>query len=121
VETPRDQWRVRQQELVAPDTWIVDGNYGATFDIRFVRADTVIVLALPRIRCLVRVLWRTVRHRGRDVQAPGCPERLDLTFLRWVWRYPVDSRPRLDVALEPHRPRLRAPDPALASPGDSGP
>ena len=107
VETPRDEWRARQQELVAGDTWIVDGNYGATFDIRFARADTVIVLALPRIRCAARVLWRITRNRGRPVQAPGCPERLDPVFLRWVWRYPVDSRPALDAALRQHHPRLR--------------
>ena len=80
---------------------------GATFDIRFARADTVIVLALPRVRCAARVLWRTVRHRGRVVQAAGCPERVDLAFLRWVWRYPTDSRPGLDVALGQHRARLR--------------
>jgi hypothetical protein len=33
------------------------------------------------------------------VQADGCPERLDVGFLRWIWRYPTVSRPRLDLAL----------------------
>lgn len=27
--------------------------------------------------------------------APGCAERLSLKFLRWIWRYPIDSRPRI--------------------------
>nr|MDQ2728107.1 topology modulation protein [Actinomycetota bacterium] len=85
------------------DAWIVDGNYGGTFDVRFARADTVIVLALSRFRCLGRALERTLRHHGREVQAPGCPERLDLAFLRWIWRYPIDSRPRLDLALDQYR------------------
>jgi adenylate kinase family enzyme len=48
VETPRHEWREVQRGLLAGETWIVDGNYGATFDVRFSRADTVIVLALPR-------------------------------------------------------------------------
>ena len=27
----------------------------------------------------------------------GCPEKMDMTFLRWIWDYPRNSRPR-DVA-----------------------
>jgi hypothetical protein len=27
--------------------------------------------------------------------------------VRWVWRYPLDSRPRLDAALERHRDHIR--------------
>jgi len=106
VETPTDEWRVVQAGLAAGERWIMDGNYGSTFDVRFSRADTVIVLALSRWRCLWRVLWRVVRHRGRDVQAAGCPERFDRAFLRWVWRYRVDSRPRLDAAVARHREAL---------------
>ena len=107
VATPAEEWRAVQNDLLAADSWIVDGNYGGTFDVRFARADTVVVLALPRLRCLIRALLRALRHHGRDVQAAGCPERLDLTFLRWVWRYPIDSRPRLEAALDRYRANLR--------------
>jgi adenylate kinase family enzyme len=107
IETPAEAWRTRQRELLAGDAWIVDGNYGATLDVRFARADTVIVLAPPRLLCVVRALRRSLRHHGRAVQAPGCPERLNLEFLLWVWRFPRDSRPRLDAALDAHRDGLR--------------
>ena len=65
------------------------------------------MLAPPRLVCLAGALRRSLRRRGEAVQAPGCPERLDLGFLRWIWRYPSDSRPRLDAALEHHGGRLR--------------
>lgn len=107
IETPRDDWRLRQSELLAGNRWIVDGNYGGTFDVRFDRADTVIVLPLSRLTCVTRAFRRSVRHRGRAIQAAGCPEHVDLNFLRWIWRYPVESRPRLDAALEEHRDHLR--------------
>jgi len=107
IETPADRWSALLSDLVAGDQWIVDGNYGGTFDIRFERADTVIVLGLPRWRCVAGALSRSVRHRGTAVQADGCPERIDLKFLRWIWRYPTDSRPRLDAALERHASHLR--------------
>jgi len=48
------------------------------------------------------VLARWWRHRGRAVQAPGCPERWSWTFLRWVWNYRCDSRPRVLAALAEH-------------------
>jgi adenylate kinase family enzyme len=102
VETDRDEWRQRQRELLAGDRWIADGNYGGTFDERFARADTVIVVMRPRLACVASAVGRTVRHHGRAVQADGCPERFEREFYRWIWNYRRDSRPRLDEALRRH-------------------
>ncbi|HVV13990.1 hypothetical protein [Amycolatopsis sp.] len=49
-----------------------------------------------------RVLWRVARGWGRDGQAPGCPERFDAEFLRWVWRWHTDSRARVLRKLAEH-------------------
>lgn len=105
--TPAPAWRTRQTALLAGERWIADGNYGATFDIRFARADTVIVLAPPRLRCIAGALRRSLGRRGQAIQAAGCPERVSLEFLRWIWRYRTDSRPRLDAALARHGNRLQ--------------
>ena len=105
--TPPAEWGALQAELLAGERWVADGNYGATFDLRFGRADTVVVLAPPRLHCLAGALRRSLARRGEAVQAAGCPERVSADFLRWIWRYPVDSRPRLDAALARHREHLR--------------
>lgn len=102
VETERAEWRQVQSELFAGDRWIADGNYGGSFDVRFGRADTVIAVARPQLACLAGALRRSMRNRGRSVQADGCPERFQLDFYRWIWNYERDSRPRLDAALERH-------------------
>ena len=107
IETPKPEWRTRQRELLAGDTSIADGNYGGTMDIRFAKANTVIILAQSRLRCLQRVLRRSVLHHGREVQAAGCLEQIDLAFLAWVWRYPKEGRLRLKAALDRHRDRLK--------------
>ena len=106
METPRPEWAALQVELFSGESWIADGNYGGTFDVRFKRADTVIILALPRLTCVASALRRSFRHHGVPVQAPGCPERFDPSFLRWIWRYDTDSRPRLDAASHRHRNAL---------------
>lgn len=102
VESSRDEWRQRQSELFAGDQWIADGNDGGTFDERFARADTVIIVARPRLACVASAVGRTARHHGRAVQAAGCPERFQFAFYRWIWNYERDSRPRLDAALQRH-------------------
>jgi adenylate kinase family enzyme len=102
IAPPEDEWRRTQVDLAALDEWIIDGNYGKEFEIRFARADTVIVLALPRRVCMARVVWRMATNWHHDVQAKGCPEHFDPEFLRWLWRFPYDARPRLDDALARH-------------------
>ncbi len=64
VETPRDEWRLWQSELFAGDRWIVDGNYGGTFDERFAGADTVIIVARSRLACVASAFGRKVRYHG---------------------------------------------------------
>ena len=75
-----------------------------------------IVLDLPRATCLWRVLKRRVREAQsarRDLPA-GCREGIDLSFMRWVWRYPSRSLPRVLALLEGldgvDVRRLRSPD-----------
>jgi len=73
VATAPAEWRALQSGLIAGGSWIIDGNYGGTFDVRFACADTVIVLALPRWLCFTRVLWRAVRNWGQDVRGRRMP------------------------------------------------
>jgi adenylate kinase family enzyme len=76
--------------------WIIDGNFGRTMEWRISRADTVVFLDLPRMVCIWRVLWRVVKGYGRSRpdMGPGCPERLDWEFLKFVWNYPERNRPK---------------------------
>lgn len=102
VEGSPEELRAVLSEVVAQDQWIIDGNYGATFDIRMPRAELVIYLDFPRRIYFRRVITRVAKNYGRvraDL-APGCPERLDLEFLRFVWRIPKVSRPRTLARIE---------------------
>lgn len=80
----------------------MDGNYGSTLDLRLAAADAVIFLDLPRSLCIRRVLSRRLRYarRSRPDMAPGCPERLDLKFLSYLWKYPTERRPGILRKLE---------------------
>ena len=42
LEMPKDQWRAMVEELIKGDSWILDGNYGGTLDLRLAACDGVI-------------------------------------------------------------------------------
>ena len=102
VETPRPMWRVKVTDLAAASSWIMDGNYSGSFDLRMPRADAVIWLDYGRGLCLRRALWRALMHHGRrrPEMAEGCPERLDFAFLRYIWSFPAAHRPKIVAAIE---------------------
>lgn len=97
VETPRDEWLPVVDRLVAADDWIIDGNFGSSLATRLARADTAIHLDFPRRTCVRGVLSRVAREHGRSRadMAPGCVERFDWKFLKWVWGFARTERPRV--------------------------
>jgi adenylate kinase family enzyme len=100
--TEERAWREIQRGLVARDAWVLDGNYSGTLDVRLAVADTVIFLDFPRRICLTRVIRRTIASRGRDTQAPGCPDKVDREFLSWIWNFRAHSRPKVLAAVAEH-------------------
>lgn len=101
-ETPPEIWERTVRELVQQGAWITDGNFGGTMEIRLAAADTIIFLDLPPLLCVWRVVCRFLKHRGRSRpdMAPGCPEKLDLVFLKWIWNYRRDRRPEILQRIE---------------------
>lgn len=95
VPVPRDQQKTVQQELVSKEEWIIDGNYGGTIDIRLHAADTIIFLDIKRTICVYRAFKRMWQYRNqtRPDMGPGCKERLDFNFLKWIWNFPKTKRP----------------------------
>ena len=89
VQTPRPEWIALLQRIVQQERWIMDGNYGATMDIRIQAADTVIFFDFPRRVCLWGAVKRAIHYHGRTRpdMGEGCPERIDLEFLYFIWRF----------------------------------
>ena len=105
IEPDKVQWAETVRKLIGQATWIMDGNYSGTLAERVAACDTVVFLDLPRIVCLWRVLRRLAKHRGkpRPDMADDCPERLNVTFLLWIWNYPNRSRRKVVALLEKYR------------------
>jgi adenylate kinase family enzyme len=92
-----DEWVQTVNRLVSGDSWILDGNFGGTLELRLKHCDTIVFLDMPRLLCLWRVVKRRLlyRNRSRPDMAEGCHEKLDLEFILWVWNYSRRSRPKV--------------------------
>lgn len=95
VESSKDEQILIQKQLVEKDSWIIDGNYGGTLDIRLNAADTIIFLDIHRIICTYRALKRIRQYRNktRADMAIGCDEKFDIDFFKWIWSYPNTGKP----------------------------
>ena len=106
----RDRAEIRRMisETAAGERWIMDGNSPGTLDIRLPRAGAVIWLRLSRYLCLYRVVRRWWRHAGktRPDMAEGCPEKIDLEFLRYIWNFESRETPEIARAIETYGPEV---------------
>lgn len=102
VKTPEEEWKEKQIKLVSGEEWIMDGNYDNTMDIRIEKADTIILLDISNIICLFRAIKRRFIYAGktRPDMNEGCPEKIDLEFVKWIWNFPKVTKPKVMEKLE---------------------
>lgn len=105
IPASNEEWDAFQQSLVQKEAWIIDGNYGRTFDIRMKRADVIILLDFSRWVTLYRVIKRRIMYHGktRPDLHKDCPERLDLEFIKWVWSFRRIKIPGIMEKLREHK------------------
>ncbi|OWV78967.1 AAA family ATPase [Rhizobium sp. R635] len=98
---PRDEIDRLIAKAVAEDRWIMDGTGLNSFNIRLPRAEVVIWLRPPRYACLYGAVSRAFRYfqRNRPELPAGCPERLSLDVLVYIWNFERDAVPLIEAAL----------------------
>ncbi len=95
IAAPDADFRAEVARLAARPAWVMDGNYAGTLDLRLPHADLLVLCDPPRLLCLARVLRRRWAYRTtpRPDLPDGCPEQVDLQFLRYIWHYPRHPPP----------------------------
>ena len=105
TEPTKDEWKAKLATLLDRESWIIDGNYTNTLDMRLGACDTVIFLDIRRTLCTWRVIRRTLRfyRRRRPDMAEACYERFDWPFLLFIWNFPKVTRPKIIARIDAHR------------------
>jgi adenylate kinase family enzyme len=96
-ETPIDEWNEKVRELAMEDSWIIDGNYTSSMDVRIERADLIIYLHQSTFILLYRVTKRIVFNyqKKRSDMAEGCKERFNYEFYQFVATFNKVRRPEI--------------------------
>ena len=107
IETPPEVFRAEVERIAALPAWVIDGNYTALIESRLRAADTLIYLDVPSWLSVLRIVRRVSTSYGgvRADSALGCPERLDLGFLRYAWTWNRIRRTRNLALVESFRAR----------------
>jgi len=89
IPTSDDEWDKFQENLIQKESWIIDGNYGRTLDIRMKRAEVIILLDFSRWITVYRVIKRRIKYHGktRPDLNENCPESLNFEFIKWIWNF----------------------------------
>lgn len=75
------------------DKWIIDGNYTKTLKNRLERADLIIWLDYSTFALLKGVLKRIFKSINKErPEIPGCKERFDFNFIKYVITYNKKKR-----------------------------
>ncbi|WP_047982858.1 DNA topology modulation protein [Ornithinibacillus californiensis] len=92
-----DEFLQNHDEILKLDSWIIDGNYGATLPKRLENADTIIFLNYSTLRCLYGITKRRIQYRNKTRPDMGkdCPERLNMDFILWTKNYNKDKAPKM--------------------------
>lgn len=90
------------RDIVAVDSWIIDGNYNSTMEMRMEAADTIIYLDFPSILCLWGIFKRRIMYSGKERPdvTEGCAEKIDWEFFNWVLTYRRRNRKKLLAMLD---------------------
>ncbi len=96
VERDRDEFDALVREEMCKPRWIMDGNYNRTMEERIRYCDTILYLDFSRFTCLFGIFWRLLTNIGktRPDMGPGCKEKVDWAFVKWVWNFNKNKRER---------------------------
>ena len=79
-------------DVLGKDSWIIDGNYASTMELRLAACDTAVFLDYPTEVCLDGIEKR--RGKPRD-DIPWVENELDSEFVERVVSYNGEQRPKV--------------------------
>ena len=96
----KEIFRKRLREVLALDSWIIDGNYGSTIEMRLQECDTVFFLDYDLEVCIEGVKMRMGKKRP---DMPWTETQDDEEFLDFIRSYNTDSRPKVVDLLDKYK------------------
>ena len=96
----REEYDTRLSEILALDSWIIDGNYSRTMERRLAACDTVFLFDLPTEVCLEGAVARLGKER---YDLPWIDTELDPKLKAEIEEFPQKNLPAIYALLEKYK------------------
>ncbi len=93
----KEEFLRRLSDVLAQESWIIDGNFSNTMEMRMAACDTVFFLDYPTDVCLAGVRERRGKPRP---DLPWQEEEEDREFMEFIRTFGEERRPRILALLE---------------------
>lgn len=96
----REAFDARLGQIIQTDTWIIDGNYQRTLEIRLKECDTVFLMDFPLEICLAGAKSRIGKKRE---DLPWIESEFDEEFRQWIIDFPRTQLPEIYEMLKKYQ------------------
>ena len=96
----RDEFETRVAEILALDSWIIDGNYSRTIESRMRACDTVFLFDLPVEVCLDGAISRLGKKRS---DMPWIETELDPNLKIAIEEFPSKNLPAIYALIDKYK------------------
>ena len=93
----REELVAEQKKIMENRSWIIDGNYLSTMELRLENCDTIFLLDYPLEICLAGAKAR-IGTKREDI--PWVETEFDEEFRQWILNFPKDQFPVIYQLLE---------------------
>ena len=93
----REEFDEKLSSILKEESWIIDGNFNRTLEMRMQACDTVFLLDFPVDVCLSGVESRIGKKRE---EMPWVEEEFDPEFKEWIINFGNDKLPYIYQLLE---------------------
>lgn len=96
-----ENWKIRDKQErdkiiikhIKENSWIIDGTYRSTLDMRLKVCDLAIFLDFSTLTRLRGILKRFMKHHGEEKEdIPGCKERISWEFFWLIFKWKKTKR-----------------------------
>ncbi len=96
----REEYDARLCEILALDSWIIDGNYSRTIESRISACDTVFLFDLPVAVCLDGAISRLGKER---YDMPWIDTKLDPKLKKEIEEFPSKNLPTIYALIDKYK------------------
>lgn len=103
IEEDKQIFKAKQKNIIMQESWIIDGNFRSTMEMRLEHAQIVYRFKIGTLACLQgygkRLIQAKLKVKRTDI-TEGCEQRFDWDFLKFIAEFSRKQEKQTDETLK---------------------